>query len=187
MRIIGTRLAIWIVVVNLCGPTLLQVVFGRGSHQLLDLPVVHSRAHRELQVFLSDGIPILVHHHDGQKIARCRKEQSIHIVTDRIANRPAEGIENDLANDEEEDAKRDIAQGPPVLKRPSDENDLQNHVDEELDGVEKVEHHKQADSVGGTKTSPRHESCERHQERDDKGSGRAEAHHPERERCPILV
>lgn len=50
-----------------------------------------------------------------------------------------EGVESDLTDTDEEDAKGDVAEGPAVFEGVEDESDLEDYVDEEEDAVEDVE------------------------------------------------
>lgn len=126
-------------------PVLLRALW----QQLLDLPVVHPDAHRELQVLLGDRVPVLVHHHHRQQVARRGEEEAVEVVRDALADARAEGVEEDLAGDEEEDAEGDVAQRPAVLEGAGDEDDLHQDIDCKLDGIEQVEHDEDADSVSG--------------------------------------
>ena len=169
------------------GVTAVSVVLAASRQQLLDLPVVHARADRELEVLPRDRVPVLVHHHDGQQVARRGEEEAVHVVRHGVADGRAERVEDDLADDEEEDAEADVAQRPAVLQRARHQQDLQHHVHEELDRVQQVQDHEQSDGVGRAQTGPALEGGQGDQERDDEGGGRAESHHPQRQRCPILV
>lgn len=75
-------------------------------------------------------------------------------MRDSFADGRAEGVQDNLARDEEEDAEGDVAQRPAVLEGACHEDDLHDDVDEELDGVEQVENHEDADGVGGSKAGP---------------------------------
>ncbi|KAH6603697.1 hypothetical protein Trco_008472 [Trichoderma cornu-damae] len=130
---------------------------------------------------------ISYHHHDSQQVAHGGKEQAVQIVAHGDANLGAESIENDLPGDEEEDAKGDVAQGPPVLQRPNHKQDLHADVDEQLDGVEQIQDDEEPDGVGRTKPGPSLEGRQRDEEGDGKGNERAEPQHPHGERRAILV
>jgi hypothetical protein len=91
----------------------------------------------------------------------------LHALTDLIAH----DVENDLANDEEKDAKQDVAQRPTVLERTDDKNDLAGDVDEELDGVDNVEYDKNADGILRAQPAPAFES--------EEGYGAADNEHDE--------
>lgn len=129
----------------------------------------------------------LVDHHDGHKIASRRKEQTIQVVADGRANWRAESIQDDLTHDEEEDTESDIPERPPILKGPDHQQYLQRYVHHQLHGVEDVQHHKQPDGVGRPKSCPRPEGGEGDEERDGEGGDRADTHHPQRERSPVLI
>lgn len=129
----------------------------------------------------------LVDHHDGQQIANRGKEQAVQVVAHGNANLGAESIENDLAGDEEEDAKGNITQRPPVLQRSDNKQDLHANVDKELNGVEQVQDDKQTNSVGRTNARPSFKGGQRDEEGNGKGNNRAEPQHPHRQRRAILI
>lgn len=143
------------------------------GQKLLDFPVVLLDADGKLEIFARDGIPVLfleslancdywyfsgatnlVNHHDCEKIADGRKEEAIKIVLDIVADGVAEDVEDNLANNEEEDAKANVAQWPAVLECANNEDDLADHVYEEEDGVDDVGYNKDADGVGGAQAGP---------------------------------
>lgn len=113
-----------------------SILLGALGQQLLHFPVIHPGADRELEVLLGDRVPVLVHHHDGEQVARGSEEETVEVVRDALADGRAEGVENNLAGDEEEDAEANVSQGPAVLQRARDQEDLHEHVDGQLDGVE---------------------------------------------------
>jgi hypothetical protein len=141
------------------------------------------------RVVRADRAPIthLINHHDCQEIASRREEQAVNVVADRCAKRRAEGVEDDLTNDEEKDAKGDVAERPPVLQGPDDEKDLQRDVDHQLHAVEEIQNDEKPDRVRRAKSSPRLESGQRDKEGDDEGGTGAKPHHPERQWCSVLV
>lgn len=51
----------------------------------------------------------LVDHHDCKKVTDGSKEETIQVVRDALANRLAECVKENLAHDEEEDAKGNVA------------------------------------------------------------------------------
>lgn len=102
----------------------------------------------------SGGNAYLVNHHDSQQIAHSRKEQAVKVVANACTQLAADGVQDNLADDEEEDTEADVAEWPAVLQSAGDQQDLQDDVDEELDGVEQVEDDEQANSVRRTQTGP---------------------------------
>ena len=58
--------------------------------------------------------------------------RSIHGVADRDAER----VKNDLSDDEEGGTKDDVADGPAVVERANDEDELEDDVDDHAGGVE---------------------------------------------------
>lgn len=109
--------------------------------QLLNLPTPLLRADTELQILPCDRVPVLVHHHHRQQVADRGEEQSVEVVLRGFADRAAEEVEDHLPDDEEEDAEGDVPQGPAVLQRVRDEDDLHDGVDEKADAVEQVEYY----------------------------------------------
>lgn len=99
----------------------------------------------------------------------------------------AEGVEDDLTGDEEEDAKGNVTEGPSVLQRPDDQQNLQSDVDDELHAVEQVQDGEEADRVGRAQARPRLERGQRHEEGYDKGGEGAQPHHPQGQGSAILV
>ena len=45
-----------------------------------------ARTHTEFEVFFRDGIPELVHHHDGEQRAQCTEESTINVVLYILTN-----------------------------------------------------------------------------------------------------
>ena len=78
----------------------------------------------------SDIIPILIHHHHAQQHTQRKKEQPINIMLDRITDRHAEREQQHLPPRIKDTAKDDIANGPPVLERAEDEDELRDDVDD---------------------------------------------------------
>ena len=132
---------------------LIAVVRGvRFRKRFLQIPVVVSDADGEFEVFFGDGIPVLVDHHDRQEVADGCEEESVHVVLDPLADSLTEQVHNDLTDDEEEDAKRNVSEWPSLLQCTRDQKDLHNDVDEEEDGAEDVDHNEQSDRVQRSKS-----------------------------------
>lgn len=66
-------------------------------------------------------------------------------MSDGVADLGAESVQDDLAHDEKEDAKSNITQRPAILKGSHDQQDLHADIYEELDGIQQIQHDKQAD------------------------------------------
>lgn len=80
----------------------------------------------------------LVDHHNCKKVTNGSKNETIHVVSDSFADGLAECINEDLTNNEEEDAKGNVAQGPSVLECSNNEQDLHDNIYGEEDGAEDV-------------------------------------------------
>jgi hypothetical protein len=104
-----------------------------------------------------------------------------------VANGVAEDVENHLANYEEEDAERNVAQRPAVLERANNQDDLANHVHEEEDCVDNVSDDKDADRVVSAQTSPVLEGEQRDGAADHEHAERAETQQPDGQCGAILV
>lgn len=61
--------------------------------------------HRAVREVSGRAVTYLVDHHHSQQVADGGKEQAVHIVAHGVADLVAEGVQNHLAKDEEEDAK----------------------------------------------------------------------------------
>jgi hypothetical protein len=81
----------------------------------------------------------LVDHHDCKKVADGCKYETVHIVSDSLTDSLAECVNDDLADNEEEDAKGNMSQWPSILKGSHNEQDLHDGVDGEEYGAENVE------------------------------------------------
>ena len=68
-------------------------------------------------------------------------------MLDVVADRVAEDVQYDLANDEEAASEGEVAEGPSVLQGIDDEDDLHDEVHEDADGVDDVEDHEEARRV----------------------------------------
>lgn len=54
-----------------------------------------ARTHTEFEVFFRDGIPELVHHHDGEQRAQCTEESTINVVLYILTNLVVEAVLKD--------------------------------------------------------------------------------------------
>lgn len=90
----------------------------------MEQPYIGFACHGELKILFCDRVPIFVHHHDTQEIANCGEEEAVEIVFHTSADLGREGVEGDLADNDEENTKRDIAKRPSVFERVEDEGDL---------------------------------------------------------------
>lgn len=70
----------------------------------------------------------------------------LHIVADSVT----EDVQNDLSDHKEEDAKRNVSQRPSILKSVGDKDHLHDHVDEQANSIDEIEHYKQSQGIGGT-------------------------------------
>ena len=77
----------------------------------------------------SNGIPVLVDHHDAQKHAQREEEQAVDVVLDGVADGDRESEEDDLRDGEEGRPEHDISNGPAVFERAEDEDELRHDVD----------------------------------------------------------
>lgn len=105
----------------------------------------------------------------------------------RVADVGAEDVQDGLADDEEEHAKDDISERPPLLQRVDDQQHLHDQVHEDEDAVEDVEHDEHAHGVGGAQPGPALERQQRHDARDDEHERREEAQQPDRQGGAVLV
>lgn len=69
-------------------------------------------------------------------------------MADCLANAVCEGVEDDLADHEKEDAEDDVSNWPAVLEGICDKQDLHNQVDEKENAVEDVQNNKKTNSLG---------------------------------------
>lgn len=84
-----------------------------------------------------------------------------------VADGVAEDVEDDLTNNEEEDAKRNITEWPAVFKGSNNQNDLADSVDEEANGVDDVSNDEDSDRVSRVQSGPALEGQEVHSTTDD--------------------
>src|SRR5690349_10081465 len=101
------------------------------AQQLLDLPYVLLRSDRELQILLSDRVPVLVDHHHTQQSRNRAKEQSINVVLRKVTNLDREDIKDDLTSCKEDNAKDNVSQRPAIIQRVDDQHNLQDHIDQQ--------------------------------------------------------
>lgn len=133
------------------------------------------------------GTTNLVDHHDRKQVTDCRKEQAVEVVLNTITDGVTKDVQDDLSNNEEEDAKDDVAHGPAVFKRAKNEDNLADEVDEEEDGVHDVCDHEDADGVLGIKTGPVFESEEGNGAADNEHAERSQSQQPDRQGGTVLV
>lgn len=106
------------------------------EERILDLPNVGLGPDRELEVLLGDRVPELVHHHDGEEHAERVEERPVEVVRHGVADRVAKRKQQDLADDPERGPKDDVADGPAVVQRAEDEQQLRDDVDHDAREVE---------------------------------------------------
>ena len=92
-------------------------------------------------------------------------------MTERTADGRAESVQDDLANNEKEDAKDDVSDRPPILQGAGYEEELESQIDKQLDGIQEVQDHEKADSVGRPQAGPRFKGGEGDQEGYSEGDG----------------
>lgn len=68
---------------------------------------------------------------------------------DSFTDRDTESIEDDLSNREEGRSKDNVANGPPVVERADDEDELEDDVDEDAGSIEDEFDDPERDGVGG--------------------------------------
>ncbi|RDW88593.1 hypothetical protein BP6252_00625 [Coleophoma cylindrospora] len=136
------------------------LLFGE---QFLDLPVILLGPDGELEVLAGDGVPILV----SRQVADGSEEQPIQVMAHSRADVVAEHIQDHLSNDQEEDPKRNIPQGPAILQRVGHEDDLHHDIDHERNAIDQIQHDKQAHGIRRAEPSPLLERRERDHECDD--------------------
>ena len=150
----------------------LVAVVGRIAFwkELLDFVVVDSGANRKFQILLSDRVPELVNHHDGQEVTNSREEQPVHVVLDTFADWCAQDVENDLTHNEHENSEKYVSQWPSLLQCADNEEELHDEENREKDGAEDVDHNDHADRVLRTETTDVFEGqnadCEADQKQD---------------------
>jgi len=108
-------------------------------------------------------------------------------VGDSLTDSLAECIDEDLADNEEEDAKSNMAQWPSILKSSHDEQDLHDDVDCEEYGAKDVEDDEKTNSVVGTQTGPALEGQDADDESDGEHGGRADSKQPDTKECTIFI
>ena len=106
------------------------------EERVLDLPDVGLGPDRELEVLFGDRVPELVHHHDGEEHAERVEERPVEVVRHGVADRVAKRKQQDLADDPERGPKDDVADGPAVVQRAEDEQQLRDDVDHDAREVE---------------------------------------------------
>ena len=106
-----------------------------------------------------------------------------HIVADGVA----EDIENDLTNDEEEYAKRDVPKRPSILERIGDENYLHDDVYQQAYPIDQIKHHKEPQSVGWAQPQLVLEGQDRNRPWNQKHANRGASQQPHRLGGTIFV
>lgn len=114
-----------------------------------NFPDIGFGTHRELEVLLSDTIPVLVYHHHTQKRAYRAKEHAINVMIGGFAELGGKGQLEELTKDKEDGAENNVTyvdvssakttkegehahtQRPHVIQRVQNEHDLQNDVDKQ--------------------------------------------------------
>jgi hypothetical protein len=112
----------------------LPLALTRSQEGLLDFPNSRLAAHTEFEVFLSNGIPVLVDHHDAEEHAESEEEEPVDVVFDSIADCHAEGEEDNLRDSEEGGAKENVTDRPPVVECADHEDELGDDVNEDACG-----------------------------------------------------
>ena len=105
----------------------------------------------------------------------------------RLADVGAEDVQHGLSNDEEEHAKDDISEWPPVLEGVDDQQNLHDQIDKYENAVENVQDDEHAHGVPGTQSGPALERQKRHDAGDDEHERRKEAQQPDRQCRAVLV
>lgn len=120
----------------------------------------------------------LVHHHHRKEVADSGKKKAVQVVRHVVANRVAEDVKNDLADDEEEHPKGDVTQRPSVLQRVGDEDDLHNDVDEQEDAIDEIQNHEQAQRIRRAQAELVLERQDRHRAGDEEHADRRASQQP---------
>nr|GFD50062.1 hypothetical protein [Tanacetum cinerariifolium] len=107
----------------------------------------------------------------------------LHVVTDDLA----EGVQQDLADDERDHSQDDVQQWPSLFQCSKHHNDLANNVDCQEDRAEKVDHDEESDGVLRPQSGPSLECQNRHRERYQKHDGAASVDQPDRKCRAVLV
>jgi hypothetical protein len=111
------------------------------------------------------------HLHDGEEHAEGEEEDPVDVVRDGVADLHAERKEEDASDDEEGNAKQDVADDPTVVESADDEDELRHNVDHGADsGPDQVGDEK----AHGFEVGERGEALER-------GDGHKEADSPHNE------
>lgn len=98
---------------------------------ILNLPDIVLTSHTKFQILLSDRVPILIHHHDGEKGADGAKEIAVDIMLSSLTELNTDSQLEYLTEDKKGQSKQDITQRPAIIQSIQDQNDLHHHVDEE--------------------------------------------------------
>lgn len=120
---------------------------GAREERVLDFPYGRLVPDGELEIFLRDRVPILVHHHDGKQHAEREDEHAVDVVLYCVADLDAECEQDDLGHGEECSPEKDVANRPPVIERPPYENDLEDDVQDNADDWPNEVNDEQSDGV----------------------------------------
>lgn len=157
-----------------------------GKERILDLPNCLLASNRELEILLSDRIPVLVHHHDGQEHAERAEESTVNVVLDRTADLLAKGVHQNETSDEEEQTEGDVSQWPSVIECSQHEQDLRDGVNEHASQWEDELNDPQSRLLGRRHASNALEGSERDKEADTKQQKRRESKEPQRLGCSVF-
>jgi hypothetical protein len=155
--------------------------------QFFDFPAVLLGTDRELEIFLGDGVPVLVDHHDGEEIADAGKEETVEVVLHSITDRLGENVKDDLADDEEDGPESNISKWPSILQCSKDEQDLHNNIHDQTNSIDDIQHHEHAGGTSWTEPGPILECGERDKTSDNKHGCGAAAQKPDGKSGAIFI
>jgi len=104
-----------------------------------------------------------------------------------VADFSGEDVQNDLAYDEEECAKKEMTKRPTVLECVDNQYYLHDQIDDDAYAVDDVEDDEQPDRIPGPESSPPLEREQRDSEGNRKHSKTGEAKEPDRERRAVFI
>ena len=99
-----------------------------------------------------DAVPVLVYHHDAQEYAKREEKEAIDIVFDGVADRYAEGEQDDLSDGEERGPEYDISDRPAVFEGSEHEDELGHDVNHGADQRPQDVDDPQGDGLGITES-----------------------------------
>ncbi len=108
-------------------------------------------------------------------------------MLDVLADPLTEGVQDDLADDEEEDPKRNIAQRPPILQRVHHQNNLHHNIDQQLNPINQIQHDEQPGRVHRPQPCPPLEREQTDRKRNHKHPQTRQPQQPHRKRRTVLV